>query len=303
QPGSRHHHDRVQEVRRQPGLYADGARQWPDIDPRPARSVGAVEPGCGHARQLHHPGTHGTPGRDDGGTGLRPELHDRRPDEQQCPEHDRQAAGRRRLADPRQPVQVAELPQGPDRARHRGYAVPGETGRRQRDRAADGRLPRPEPGRAVHWQPRAQRRRREAADAARSGRRASARDRPDRPIRPRARRGKQASPRRWRAPRRSGDTRLQPQVRKVITMHIRRKTAVTTAVALSLGLALSACGDMPNNRSLYSVKQPIVERNNFTLDLATDAGGLSVSEQQRLAQWFETMDLRYGDRVALDTSL
>ena len=86
-------------------------------------------------------------------------------------------------------------------------------------------------------------------------------------------------------------------------MHIRRKTAVTTAVALSLGLALSACGDMPNNRSLYSVKQPIVERNNFTLDLATDAGGLSVSEQQRLAQWFETMDLRYGDRVALDTSL
>lgn len=86
-------------------------------------------------------------------------------------------------------------------------------------------------------------------------------------------------------------------------MHIRRKTAVATAVALSLGLALSACGDMPNNRSLYSVKQPIVERNNFTLDLATDAGGLSVSEQQRLAQWFETMDLRYGDRVALDTSL
>ena len=86
-------------------------------------------------------------------------------------------------------------------------------------------------------------------------------------------------------------------------MHIRRKTAVTTAVALSLGLALSACGDMPNNRSLYSVKQPIVERNNYTLDLATDAGGLSVSEQQRLAQWFETMDLRYGDRVALDTSL
>ena len=86
-------------------------------------------------------------------------------------------------------------------------------------------------------------------------------------------------------------------------MHIRRKTAGATAVALSLGLALSACGDMPNNRSLYSVKQPIVERNNYTLDLATDAGGLSVSEQQRLAQWFETMDLRYGDRVALDTSL
>jgi pilus assembly protein CpaD len=83
-------------------------------------------------------------------------------------------------------------------------------------------------------------------------------------------------------------------------MPIRSKSAVAAAVALSLAFGLSACGDMPNNRSLYSVKQPVVERNNYTLDLATGAGGLTLPEQQRLAEWFEAMNLRYGDRVAID---
>lgn len=86
-------------------------------------------------------------------------------------------------------------------------------------------------------------------------------------------------------------------------MAIRSRTAVTAAVALSLGLALSACGDTPNNTSLYSVKQPVVERNNYTLDLAASASGLPVPEQQRLSEWFETMNLRYGDRIALDSAL
>ena len=81
-------------------------------------------------------------------------------------------------------------------------------------------------------------------------------------------------------------------------MRIRNLSTVTAAVVVSLGLA--ACGDTPNNTSLYSVKQPIIERNNFTLDLQTGASGLAVPEQQRLNDWFETMDLRYGDRVSLD---
>lgn len=82
-----------------------------------------------------------------------------------------------------------------------------------------------------------------------------------------------------------------------------RNKAACAAIALSLGLALSACGDMPNNRTLYSVKQPVVERNNFTVDLATAADGLPVPEQQRLTEWFETLNLRYGDRVAIDSAL
>ncbi len=86
-------------------------------------------------------------------------------------------------------------------------------------------------------------------------------------------------------------------------MPIRKNTAVTAALALSLGLALAGCGDTPNNRTLYSVKQPVVERSNFTLDLAGSASGLPVPEQQRLAEWFETMNLRYGDRIAIDSAL
>ncbi len=72
------------------------------------------------------------------------------------------------------------------------------------------------------------------------------------------------------------------------------------ALALSLGLALSACNTPPVNSSLNSVKQPVVERSNFTLDLATGAAGLPVPEQSRLSDWFDSLGLKYGDRVALD---
>ena len=81
--------------------------------------------------------------------------------------------------------------------------------------------------------------------------------------------------------------------------HLNMKSAAA-AIAVSMGLALSACGDTPNNTSLYSVKQPVVERANYTLDLASNASGLSVPEQARLADWFETIDLGYGDRIGID---
>jgi pilus assembly protein CpaD len=76
-----------------------------------------------------------------------------------------------------------------------------------------------------------------------------------------------------------------------------------SALALSLGLALSACGGMPTNASLDSVHQPVVSRTNFTLDLTAGPGGLSIPEQRRLAGWFEAMDLRYGDRITIDDPL
>jgi pilus assembly protein CpaD len=71
-------------------------------------------------------------------------------------------------------------------------------------------------------------------------------------------------------------------------------------LALSLGLVLAGCGGMPSNRSVYSVHQPVVEQFNYTLDVATGAGGMSFGEQRRLAGWFEAMDLGYGDRVYID---
>ena len=84
----------------------------------------------------------------------------------------------------------------------------------------------------------------------------------------------------------------------IITNRARRPVAA--ALALSLGLALSACGGVPTNRGLESLKQPVVQRNNYTLDLASGPGGLSLPEQRRLSGWFEAMDLRYGDRVSVD---
>ena len=77
---------------------------------------------------------------------------------------------------------------------------------------------------------------------------------------------------------------------------------VAGPIAATLALALGACGGTMNtdNRSLYSVKQPVVERTNFALDVATTGDGLPISEQRRLASWFETMELGYGDRVAID---
>jgi pilus assembly protein CpaD len=90
-------------------------------------------------------------------------------------------------------------------------------------------------------------------------------------------------------------------VKEVSKMPIRSNSAIAAALALSLGL--TACGDMPNNRTLYSVKQPVVERHNYALDVNAGSGGLPVPEQQRLAEWFESMNLGYGDRVAIDGAI
>jgi pilus assembly protein CpaD len=79
--------------------------------------------------------------------------------------------------------------------------------------------------------------------------------------------------------------------------------AAGAALALSLGVALAGCGGIATNRSLDSIHQPVVERTNYTLDVATGPGGLSHPEQRRLAGWFEAMDLRYGDRIAIDDPL
>ncbi len=83
-------------------------------------------------------------------------------------------------------------------------------------------------------------------------------------------------------------------------MKLATNSKLMSAVALSLGLAVAGCAGMPSNTSLYSVKQPVVERSNYTLDVNTNRSGLSISEQQRLNGWFQTMDLGYGDRIAIE---
>lgn len=86
-------------------------------------------------------------------------------------------------------------------------------------------------------------------------------------------------------------------------MYKHSKKPFSVAIALSLGLSLSACGGIAGveqNRSLNSVKQPVVEKSNYTMDVRTGMGGLSIPEQGRLSNWFESMDLGYGDKVYLE---
>ena len=83
------------------------------------------------------------------------------------------------------------------------------------------------------------------------------------------------------------------------------RTASAAALALSMVVSLGGCGALTakNNNRLESVHQPVVERTNYTLDVATGPGGLSLPEQRRLSGWFDAMDLRYGDRISIDDPL
>jgi pilus assembly protein CpaD len=78
------------------------------------------------------------------------------------------------------------------------------------------------------------------------------------------------------------------------------------AAVSALALAAGACTTQPqalsaaHNFSLNSVHQPIVEHTNFVFDAASGRDGLSSVEQDRLAAWFGSIDVRYGDRVSID---
>ncbi|MEA3262752.1 MAG: CpaD family pilus assembly protein [Pseudomonadota bacterium] len=81
------------------------------------------------------------------------------------------------------------------------------------------------------------------------------------------------------------------------------RKALGATIALSLSTLLAGCGGMAQNAQLESVHQPVVSRTNYTLDVTTNPGGLSLPEARRLAGWFEAMDLRYGDRISIDDPL
>lgn len=78
-----------------------------------------------------------------------------------------------------------------------------------------------------------------------------------------------------------------------------------SAALITAGFA-AACGPVTNgltpisNPSLSSVNQPVVQRTDLVLDLNTTGSGLPASEQERLAAWLDSLQLGYGDRVAID---
>lgn len=71
-----------------------------------------------------------------------------------------------------------------------------------------------------------------------------------------------------------------------------------TPLLLAPTLLLGACGTY--NGGVESIYQPVVQRNDYVLDLQTSGYALAPGEDERLAGWMASMGLRYGDRVAID---
>ena len=71
-----------------------------------------------------------------------------------------------------------------------------------------------------------------------------------------------------------------------------------TFALIALGLSLTACGGA--NRGLESVHQPVVSKADYAFDVSTSANGLDAGDASRLAGWFDAIQLRFGDKVAVD---
>jgi pilus assembly protein CpaD len=80
----------------------------------------------------------------------------------------------------------------------------------------------------------------------------------------------------------------------------------SSAALAAMAIAATACAPQVNqltpvsNNSMYSLNQPVVQRTDYVLDVNSGGGGVGDAERQRLANWFETLQLRYGDRVSID---
>ncbi len=76
---------------------------------------------------------------------------------------------------------------------------------------------------------------------------------------------------------------------------------LATSALLAIAGTLTACaGSGPVNPTVNSVHQPVVSRTDYVFDLSAGNDGLAYSEQARLADWFEALELDYGDRVSID---
>ena len=85
-----------------------------------------------------------------------------------------------------------------------------------------------------------------------------------------------------------------------------RKTLFALIV---IGAALSASGAdarhrtaRENNMGLYSYNQPVVQRMDYVLELASPGPGIPVAERARLRAWFVSLGLGYGDHVAVESA-
>ena len=81
------------------------------------------------------------------------------------------------------------------------------------------------------------------------------------------------------------------------------KFAAVSVVAL----AAAGCSTQPRgpltpatNFGVYSLHQPVVEHTNYVFDVSGGPNGVAGPELDRLAAWFQSIDIRYGDHVTID---
>ena len=71
------------------------------------------------------------------------------------------------------------------------------------------------------------------------------------------------------------------------------------AFAAPLVSGCSPAGTLPN-RGLESVHQPVIARTDYAIDVRSSYDGLAIGEERRLAGWFDTLKIGYGDRITVD---
>lgn len=88
---------------------------------------------------------------------------------------------------------------------------------------------------------------------------------------------------------------------------MRNQTSRSTLRLALIGAALiplAACGGSgSSNRGLQSVHQPVVSYSTFLYDVRTDySPQLSQAERSRLSGWLDSLNIGYGDSVAIVSS-
>lgn len=73
---------------------------------------------------------------------------------------------------------------------------------------------------------------------------------------------------------------------------------LTALAAIALPLTGAQAGKY--NRGVESVHQPVVQRHDYVLDVP--GNGLDPIASSRVQQWFDAIDLGYGDRISIDGS-
>jgi pilus assembly protein CpaD len=85
------------------------------------------------------------------------------------------------------------------------------------------------------------------------------------------------------------------------TMSRNRSIAALIVLATAAGgCASGGGGGVEPNASLYSTNQPVVQRTDYVIDLATGPEGVPPTEIGRLHGWFQGLQVAYGDRIWID---